>query len=175
MDWKRSFYPSPTGTNNTRWETEAVCMSMTEYSIRNATGRFNTRLKFWGCTNPPRYHADRFHTYINCPNKRDPDVDEQENNSIQEHVQNTSMKGGSRGDQDSQEQRGYTYSMEVRSMFSYWRVQITQCWKKGRFGSLDHALPMCEMVNPYTSRSVRLACAGYLKGKYERWNHKSEN
>ena len=43
------------------------------------------------------------------------------------------------------------------------------------FGSLYHALIMYEMVDPSTSRSVRLACAGDLKEKYERWNQKGEN
>ena len=41
MDRKHSFPPSPTGTENTRWETAAVCMSMAKEAIRNATGRFN--------------------------------------------------------------------------------------------------------------------------------------
>ena len=34
---------------------------------------------------------------------------------------------------------------------------------------------MCEIVDPSTSRSVRLACAGDLEGKYKIYNHKSEN
>ena len=81
-------------------------MSMAEEAIRNVIGRFNTRVEFWGCINPPVYHVKGFHTYRNCPNKRDPDVAEQENNSNQEYVQQTSMKGGNRGDQDIQEKRG---------------------------------------------------------------------
>ena len=74
MDRKHSFFPSLTGTDNNRWETAAVCMSMVEEAIINATFRFNAPVEFWGCTNSPRYHADRFHTYRNCPNKRDPDI-----------------------------------------------------------------------------------------------------
>ena len=84
-------------------------MSMVEEAIINATFRFNAPVEFWGCTNSPRYHADRFHTYMNCPNKRDPDVAERENQSIQEYAQHIYMKGGSRGDQDIQEKRGLTY------------------------------------------------------------------
>ena len=34
---------------------------------------------------------------------------------------------------------------------------------------------MCEMMNPYTSRSVWLAFKVSLKGKYERKNQKIEN
>ena len=59
-------------------------------------------------------------------------------------------------------------------MFAARRVQLTRSWKEEGFGSLDHALLMFEMMDPSTSRSVRLACAGYLKGGYERYNHKSE-
>ena len=123
MDRKRLFYPSLTGNDNTRWDAEYICMSMGEEAIRNAIVRFNTRVEFWGCINSPRYHADRFHNYRNCPNKRDPDVTKQENNSIQQYVQHTSMKVGSRDDQYSQDQHGYTSSMEVRCQFtpSLWR------------------------------------------------------
>ena len=74
---------------------------------------------------------------------------------------------GSRGDQYIHVNRGQTASMSMRYMFSERRVQLTQSWKEERFGSLDHSLLMCEMMDPYTSRSVRLACAGALKGKYE--------
>ena len=77
-------------------------MSMDRDYTINATGGFNSTVECWGCTNYPRYYAERFHTYINCPNKRDPDVAKQENNSIQEYVQHASMKGRIRGDQDSQ-------------------------------------------------------------------------
>ena len=40
-------------------------MSVAEEAIRNATYRVNYPLEFWGCTNYPIYHADRFHTYSN--------------------------------------------------------------------------------------------------------------
>ena len=55
------------------------------------------------------------------------------------------------------------------------RVHLTQSWKEEVFGFLDHALIMCETMDPNTSRPVKLAYAGALKGKYERYNHKSEN
>ena len=77
------------------------------------------------------------------------------------------MKGGIRGDQDSQVQCGQTYSIVVSSMFAEQRVQLVQSWKVEGFGYLDHALFMCEIMDLYTSRSVWLACAGDMKGKYE--------
>ena len=86
-------------------------MSMDRDYTINATGGFNSTVECWGCTNYPRYYAERFHTYINCPNKRDPDVAEQANQSTQEYAQNTSTKGGSRIDQGSQEKPGQKSSM----------------------------------------------------------------
>ena len=60
-------------------------MTVAEEAIRKATVRVNTPLELWGCTNSNRYHADRFQTYRNCPNKLEPDVTEHTNRSIQEH------------------------------------------------------------------------------------------
>ena len=77
------------------------------------------------------------------------------------------MMGGSRGDQDSQGKCGKTYSMVVRSIFAERRVQLARSWKEKIFGYLDHALLMCEIMDPSTYRSVILACVGYLKVKYE--------
>ena len=108
MERKCQFLSSLTGTKNTNWKTHAVHMSVAEESIRKAAGGFNTPVEFWGCTNSPRYHGDRFHTYRNCPNKRDPDVSEQANQSIQVYDVRKSMIGGSRGDQDSQRQDSLT-------------------------------------------------------------------
>ena len=42
------------------------------------------------------------------------------------------------------------------------RVQLTRSSKEEGFESLDHTLLMCEIMEPYTSKSVRLACAGSL-------------
>ena len=39
------------------------------------------------------YHLDRFHTYRNFPNKRDPDVAGQAKQSIKEYSQHTSITG----------------------------------------------------------------------------------
>ena len=100
-------------------------------------------MECWGCTNSPTYHADRFHTYRNCPNKRDPYVPEQAKQSIQEYDQRTSMMGVSRGDQDIQGKHGQTSSMSVHSMLAERRVQLAQSWKEEGFVSLDHALLMC--------------------------------
>ena len=66
-------------------------------------------------------------------------------------------------------------SMAVNSIFSERKVKINQYWKEEGFGYQYHTLLMCEMMDPYKYRLVRLACVGSLKGKYERYNHKSEN
>ena len=166
MEWKCSSFPSLPGTENTNWDTAAVYMRVSEYSIRKETGRFNTPLECWGCTNSPRYHADRFHTYRNCPNKRDPDVSERWKQSIQEYSQRTPIMGGSRGDQDRQEKSGKTSSMAVRSMFSERRVQLTQSWKEEGFGSLDYALLIFKIMDPSKYSSVWLSCLVSLKRKY---------
>ena len=156
MDWQRSFFPSWTGTDNTRLDNADLFISMDEEVIRKATCRFNAPLKCWGCTNSRRYYAGRFHTYRNCPNKRYPDVVERVKHSIQEYAQCTSMMGGIRGDQNRQGERGQTYPMALLSMFAEWRVQLSRSWKEEGFGSLDHTILMCEIMDPYTSRSVWL-------------------
>ena len=76
------------------------------------------------------------------------------------------MMGERRCDQDIQEKNDHTSSMEERSVFAERRVQINRSWKAEGFGSIDHALLMCGIMDPYTSRSVRLACTRALKGKY---------
>ena len=65
----------------------AVHMGVAEEAIRKETGRFNAPLDFWGCTNSPVYHMDRFHTFNNCPQNMDPDVAERAKRSIQEYAQ----------------------------------------------------------------------------------------
>ena len=102
MDRKRSYLPSLTDINNTNWETASMYTSVAEEATRKAKSRFKNPVECWGCTNSPRYHADMFHTYRNCPNNNDPEVSEWKNKSIQEYYQRTSMMGGSIGDQDSQ-------------------------------------------------------------------------
>ena len=82
MDQNLSSFTSLTGTNNTNWETTDMHISVAEDTIRKATGRLNTPLECWGCTISPIYHAERFYTYRNCPNERDPDVTEREKQSI---------------------------------------------------------------------------------------------
>ena len=49
-------------------------MSVAKYSMRKATGGFNAPMEFWGCTNSPRYHVDKFFTFSKFPNKMDPEV-----------------------------------------------------------------------------------------------------
>ena len=69
---------------------------------------------------------------------------------------------GSKFDQDIQGQGGQTSSMAGRSMFAEQRVHLTRSWRDEGFESLDHALLMCEMMHPSTSKSVQLVCAGAL-------------
>ena len=175
MDQKRSSLTSRNDINNYRYYTVAVCMIVSEQAIINSTGRFNAPLDFWGCTDSPRYHTDRFHAYKKFPNKRDLYVAQQSKKSIQDYYQRTFMMGVIRGAQDSQGKWGHIASMEMRSVFLQWRVQLTRSWKEEIFGPIYHALLMCEMIDPYTSRSVHLSCVGSLKGEYERQNHKVQN
>ena len=69
------------------------------------------------------------------------------------------MMRRSRDDQDIQGQGGQTHSMAGRSVFLERRVQLAQSWKEEGFEYLDHALLMYEMMDPSTSKSLRLACA----------------
>ena len=69
---------------------------------------------------------------------------------------------------------GHKYSMEVRSMFEELRFQLNQSWKEEGFVYLHHTLLMCGIMDPSTPRSLRLACAGSQKAKYERYNNKIE-
>ena len=45
------------------------------------------------------------------------------------------------------------------------RDQLPQSWNEEVLSSLDQALLMCEMVDPYTSRYARLACTADIKKK----------
>ena len=54
-------------------------MSVSKEAIRKSTGRVNSPLECWGCSNSPIYHADRFYMYRNCPNNTYPDVSERAN------------------------------------------------------------------------------------------------
>ena len=77
--WLDHNYPSftiPNFSENNNWETADVFMSVDKNVIRNATGRVDAPLECCGCTNSPRYHVERFHTYRNCPNKMELDVTE---------------------------------------------------------------------------------------------------
>ena len=58
-------------------------MIVDKEDIRKSTGRFDYPLYFLVCNNSPRYHAYRIHTYMNRPNKMDPDVEEHAKQTIQ--------------------------------------------------------------------------------------------
>ena len=106
---KHSSFPIHNFSDNTNWETSALHMSVTEEAIQKASGRVNAPLEFWGCTNSPRYHVDKFHTYRNCPNKMDPGVADRVKRSIKEYAQRNSAMGGSRSSQGIQYGRGQPY------------------------------------------------------------------
>ena len=72
MDQKHDCFTSPDGIYNTKWETAPIFMSVGEGAIIKSTVRVNTPLQFWGRTNSPGYHVDRFHTYKNKHKKYGP-------------------------------------------------------------------------------------------------------
>ena len=129
-------------------------MGVAEEAIINSTGRVEAPLECWGCTNSPRYHADRFYTYRNCPNNMDSDLAYRAKQSIQEYVQRNSAMGDIRGYQGIQYGRGQKSSTTTCSTFVTRRAQLYQLWNKGGFRSVDQLLLMCEMVDPSTSRSA---------------------
>ena len=49
-----------------------MCMIVAEEAIRKSKGRVNAPLECWECKNLPRYHANRFHTYMNYPKNTEP-------------------------------------------------------------------------------------------------------
>ena len=147
-------------------------MSVYEEAIRNATGRSNAPLDLWMCTNPSIYHADRFHTYRNCPNKMDPYVADIAKQSIQDYAQRNSAMGGIRVSQGIQYGRGKTSSTTTCSAFANHRAHLYNSWNKEGFRSLDQVLLICEMDNPYNSRSARVAYAAAIKAKIDRENRK---
>ena len=51
-------------------------MSVYKDATRKEIVRGNPPLECWGFTISPRYHVDRFHTYMNCPKNMDPDIAE---------------------------------------------------------------------------------------------------
>ena len=64
---KHPLFTSQTFSDNISWETAIIHMSVAKEAIRKTTGRFNAMLECWQYTKSPRYHADRFHIYRNCP------------------------------------------------------------------------------------------------------------
>ena len=99
-------------------------MSVVEEAIRKAKGRVNAPLEFWGCTNSPINHADRFHTDRNYPNKMDLYLIERANYSIQEYNQQNSAMGGSRGSRGNQYGRSQTSSTTTCSMIEMYISQL---------------------------------------------------
>ena len=120
---KHTSYPSHIFSENTNWQTASVHTSVTKEAIRKATGRVNDPLEFLVCTNSPRYHANRFHTYRNFTNNMDPGMVECEKRSIQEYTQHNSAMLGRRGSKGIQYGKGQTSSTKMRSMFAECRAQ----------------------------------------------------
>ena len=57
-------------------------------------------------------------------------------------------------------------------MFAEHRYQLDQMWNGEGYRSLYQAFIMCEIVDPYTPRPARVACASDIKTKYYRENCK---
>ena len=75
---------------------------------------------------------------------------------------------GNRGFQVSQYRIGHTSLAAVLSIFEDLMFHLTQYWEEKVFVSLDQALVRCEMMDPSTSRSVRVAWAVSMKINYGR-------
>ena len=138
-------------------------MSVAEVAIIKTTWRVNSLLDCWGWTNSPRYHADRFHTYRNWPNNMDTEVAECAKRSIQEYSQFNSAMRWSMGSQGIQYGKIQIYSTTTCSMLEECRAHLYKLWNKKGFSYLDQVLLMCEMFDPYTTRSARVACAADIK------------
>ena len=95
---------------------------------------------------------------------------DREKQSIQEYNQRNSVMKGIGCSQGIQYERGQTYSTTTHSMFEERRAQLYQYWNKEGFSSSDQALLMCEIVDPSTSRSTRVAYAEAIKTKNDREN-----
>ena len=52
LDQKHSSFSRPTCSENTKWYTADVCMSVSEQSIRNPTVRLKAPMEFWGAITP---------------------------------------------------------------------------------------------------------------------------
>ena len=85
-----------------------MCMGVAAEGIIKVTCRVNAPLECWGCTNSPRYHVERLHTYRNYPNNMDTGVAEYEKQSIEEYAQCNSEMVGNRISQVSPYGRGQT-------------------------------------------------------------------
>ena len=58
----------------TPWTNAAACyLSPAETALRKASGT-DRPIECWGCTGHGVHHANRFHSFRDCPNKYDPDV-----------------------------------------------------------------------------------------------------
>ena len=90
------------------------------------------------------------------------DVVERAKQSIQEYLQRNSVIGGIKGYQGIQYVIGQTSSTTMSSIFVDRRDQIYHLRNKEGFNSLYQALLMCEMVDPYISKSARVVCAAVI-------------
>ena len=155
MDQTHSSFPSLTGTKNTNWESTAMHMSVSGEAIRKARCRFNNPLGWWGLSNPPIHHADRFHTYRNYPNKWDPDVAERTNKTIKEYAQRTSMMGGIRFDKDSQGKQGCDKTP--------WVLNWTLCNVKEEGSNVQRSLNTSKQMVGYFIRDPKFLNCGVSK------------
>ena len=95
----------------------------------------------------------------------DPDRAESVKRSIQEYSQRNSAMGGSRSFQGIQYVKGQTSSTTTCFTFATRRSQLYQSWNEEVFIYLDQEFLVCEIVDPYTSRSAQVAGAAAIKTK----------
>ena len=75
---------------------------------------------------------------------------------------------GNRGSQGIQYGRGQTSSFTTGSMFAEHRDQLSQWWNKEIFSLVDQALLMCEIIDPYASRSALAECVAAIKTRNDK-------
>ena len=71
----------------------AAYMSVCEDAMRRATGSVVPPTECWGCTHHPKFHANRFHRFAECPNKHDPIVRANKAAALAEFLKNRNCAG----------------------------------------------------------------------------------
>ena len=80
--------------------------------------------------------------------------------------------GGISGSKGIQYGRDHTYTTTTCSIFEYRRDRLYQSWKEGGFILVDQTFLVCEIIDPYASRSALVLCAADIKPKNDWENRK---